>query len=444
MVTAKPDGNYIFDSVQATYVIIDHRHEWEYSVDPDSKNVAYATCVSEAGVCDVDGRVVTLTLVASNATYDGMAHGVELTANQTFELSRWAIVYHDESGNSSLAPPVAAGTYTADVAFGNYRIIQVEYTIHKMEIELEWSNTNLTYNGVAQAPTAKILTELPEGAATAMIEIVGGWIDAGSYTVTAIETSGNYRIINSEETLTIAPHELTLIWSNTEMIYNGEEQMPSAVLEVGPIAGDTVNITVELNGINSAISVNEYVAIASIDNDNYVLTNPTQSFTIEKLIVPAPAIPSAIYNGEVQWPEILENDLYTVQNEGGTNAGEYDVVLTLNDSNNYKWADTDEASVTLTFVIERQILEVDLEDAEYNGEAQLPELLTDVPYTLVTSEGVVAPGNYEVVLRLTDSVNYAWAEPHADDETLTTATFTMPAPGMEKAASVQGLTPRTS
>ena len=425
MVTSNPDGNYSFDDVQVQFAIIDHRHEWEYSVDPDSKNVAYATCVSESGICNVDGRVVTLTLSALNAIYDGAAHGAELTADQTFELSRWAIVYYDESGTPYFDPPVAAGTYTAEINFGNDLIMQVEYTIHKMAIELEWSNTDLTYNGALQAPTAEILTELPEGADTATIEMVGEWIDAGTYTATATEASGNYHIINPEATVTIAPYELTLIWYDTELTYNGEEQRPLAVLEVEPIAGDTVNVTVEPNVDGWAISANEYVAIASIDNGNYVLTNPTQPFTIQKQEVPLPVIDSVVYNGEMQTAGLSYSNLYTVQNEGGTDAGEYDVVLTLTDSNNYKWADTDEESVTLTFVIEKMILHPYFEEVEYNGEAQTPKVLTGAPFTLIGEASFTAVGEHDVVVKLVDAVNYAWAEPSADDETLATATFTI-------------------
>ena len=39
------------------------------------------------------------------------------------------------------------------------------------------------------------------------------------------------------------------------------------------------------------------------------------------------------------------------KNEGGTDAGEYDVVLTLKDAKNHKWADSEEAAKTLKFQI---------------------------------------------------------------------------------------------
>ena len=49
---------------------------------------------------------------------------------------------------------------------------------------------------------------------------------------------------------------------------------------------------------------------------------------------------------------IVEFDLYTVeQNNGGTAQGSYDVVLKLKDADNYKWATTDNAEVTVKFVI---------------------------------------------------------------------------------------------
>ena len=55
---------------------------------------------------------------------------------------------------------------------------------------------------------------------------------------------------------------------------------------------------------------------------------------------------------EVLTATVATSTLYTVTtNAGGTNVGSYDVVLTLSDSANYKWTDSEEAAKTLTFQI---------------------------------------------------------------------------------------------
>ena len=74
-----------------------------------------------------------------------------------------------------------------------------------------------------------------------------------------------------------------------------------------------------------------------------------------KTVVNAPVINSKVYNGEKQVATVEASDVYTViENNGGVNAGEYNVVLKLTDENAYEWKTPDEADatmLTLKFVI---------------------------------------------------------------------------------------------
>ncbi len=74
-----------------------------------------------------------------------------------------------------------------------------------------------------------------------------------------------------------------------------------------------------------------------------------------KTVVNAPVINSKVYNGEKQVATVEASDAYTViENNGGVNAGEYNVVLKLTDENAYEWKTPDEADatmLTLKFVI---------------------------------------------------------------------------------------------
>ena len=74
--------------------------------------------------------------------------------------------------------------------------------------------------------------------------------------------------------------------------------------------------------------------------------------TISKATVTAPTIASKTYTGEAQTATVTASTLYSVTtNNGGTNVGSYDVVLTLTDPANYKWTDSTEAAKTLSFNI---------------------------------------------------------------------------------------------
>ena len=103
--------------------------------------------------------------------------------------------------------------------------------------------------------------------------------------------------------------------------------------------------------------------------------------TVNKVNVTAPTIESKSYNAQAQKADVTENTRYTIVNEGGTNAGNYDVVLTLNDAVNYKWEDinnaqTESAPKTLTFQITKAMtntVTVTMEDWTYGETPAVPE-----------------------------------------------------------------------
>ena len=82
----------------------------------------------------------------------------------------------------------------------------------------------------------------------------------------------------------------------------------------------------------------------------------------EKNVIEAPVIESKVYNGKAQSASIAASDDYDVTvNEGGTDVGEYDVVLTLKNTEKAKWKTpdaSDETKVTLKFAITKATNEI--------------------------------------------------------------------------------------
>ncbi|SHK83165.1 MBG domain-containing protein [Hespellia stercorisuis] len=105
--------------------------------------------------------------------------------------------------------------------------------------------------------------------------------------------------------------------------------------------------------------------------------------TVAKQIVADPEIAAADYTGQLQVPTVATSTLYTVEkNEGGTDAGDYDVVLALTDSTNYKWSDSDTATKNFTFTI-NQVAQAELTITNQ------PQTVTygHAPFTLGTTGG---------------------------------------------------------
>ena len=144
-----------------------------------------------------------------------------------------------------------------------------------------------------------------------------------------------------------------------------------------------------------------------------------------------PTIASRVYTGSKLTAVVPQNDGYEIVfNEGGTDVGEYDVVLKLSDETNYEWAtpDSDDATkVTLKFAITKapnQITALSLEGWTYGEEPKMPvaTALFGTP-TLAygaTADGTfvetvpTAAGSYFVKAKVVATANYDGAEKTAE------------------------------
>ena len=92
------------------------------------------------------------------------------------------------------------------------------------------------------------------------------------------------------------------------------------------------------------------VEATNINSGNYTLTSTTtETFVINRATVTTPTVASKVYTGETLMADVPASERYTVsQNNGGTDVGSYDVVLTLTDAHNYQW---DEKAGTPSFHI---------------------------------------------------------------------------------------------
>ena len=113
--------------------------------------------------------------------------------------------------------------------------------------------------------------------------------NAGNYTArfTVAET-GNYKGLSQEKTFSIAKHQLTITWSNTEFTYDGQSHKPTAM--VNTVNGDSIEVVVSGPQTNANNSKNPvYTATATGYSagkgvlDNYEKpTNTSCNFTIKQ------------------------------------------------------------------------------------------------------------------------------------------------------------------
>ena len=144
-----------------------------------------------------------------------------------------------------------------------------------------------------------------------------------------------------------------------------------------------------------------------------------------------PTIASQVYTGSKLTAVVPQNDGYEiVSNEGGTDVGEYDVVLKLSDETNYEWAtpDSDDATkVTLKFAITKapnQITALSLEGWTYGEEPKMPVATAQFGTPTFAYSGAAdgtfvetvptAAGSYFVKAKVVATANYDGAEKTAE------------------------------
>ena len=138
--------------------------------------------------------------------------------------------------------------------------------------------------------------------------------------------------------------------------------------------------------------------------------------TIDKATVSIPVVGSKVYTGSKLTADIESTDKYdVVQNDGGITAGEYDVVLRLNDADNYRWNGRDGDTVTVKFVITKvKLTRPTTEDLRYDESSQRYEYTGDSSDILCEDDGF-GEGVHNVTISIRDKDNYEWADGGNDD-----------------------------
>lgn len=153
----------------------------------------------------------------------------------------------------------------------------------------------------------------------------------------------------------------------------------------------------------------------------------------KKTKLDSPVIASKTYTGSNQTATVGENEAYEVTvNAGGTNVGEYDVVLTLTDTKKYEWTTPDaddKTKVTLKFAITKaanEITSLTLDDWAYGETPKTPTVTAKfgtAAFTYATSENgeytatvPSAVGKYWVKATVEGTDNYTAATKTAQFE----------------------------
>lgn len=316
-------------------------------VNYNNKTYSYSINVAKK---TIDGSI-TLTDTKITKTYGTAPFAIgykDATGDVSFVSNNSKVAIVNEEGKIEIVG-VGDATITVKVAAnGNYTATEakVDLTVNPKQVSVVWDEETLVlpYNGDEQVPEV-IVEGILEGD-NCTVTVSGQKKNVGNNYVAKVSVdSKNYVIAekDAEQSFSIVPKTVEVIWTNTELNYNGTEQGPDAALADGSICeGDAVNVTVSGKATNVG---NEYVATASIDNDNYVILEDTAS--VDYSIAPKTvelvwSNTELVYNGSEQKPvaalangSLCGDDKCNVTVTGSkTDAGKYTAYASL-DNNNY-------------------------------------------------------------------------------------------------------------
>ena len=281
--------------------------------------------------------------------------------------------YEVKDGNTSEVTGKTGATYdVSNLNAGSYkyfcRLTCEGYVLdsNTVNVTVNKANNNWTTEPVIEGWTYGENAKAPTYAAKFGTVTVEYSADGSAYSETVPTTAGSYKAhftvagtdnygsLSEVKDFTISPREITVTITPGGGTYGGTITGATAEINEELVGNDQVPVTLtytgtDYNSTTAPTQAGTYTVTATIDNPNYSLAETTATFEIGKATVTTPTVESKAYTGKPQTAVVPKSDRYTVtSNLGGTDAGNYDVVLTLTDSDNYQW---DSAGGKTTFRI---------------------------------------------------------------------------------------------
>ncbi|MFP6849988.1 MAG: MBG domain-containing protein [Pseudomonas sp.] len=260
------------------------------------------------GSLTIDKAQATVTANSGQVTYNGQQQSIAgFTASGLVNGETTSVLSGvSTSGGSG----TNAGSYTHSAAGtdGNYDLTFVDgnLTIAKAQATVTANSGQVTYNGQQQSIAGFIASGLVNGETTSVLSGVsttgGSGTNAGSYTLSASGTDGNYLLTFVDGNLTIDKAQATVTANSSQVIYNGQQQNIAGFTASGLVNGETTSVLsgVSTNG-GSGTNAGSYTLSANGSDDNYALTFVDGSLTIDKAHATITANSGQLtYNGQQQ------------------------------------------------------------------------------------------------------------------------------------------------
>ena len=399
--------------------------------------------------------IVKADIVISDPVIEGWTYGEDAnapTSTNNFDQVVSYVYASAVNGEYTATVPTNAGTYYVKaIAQGDENLngaesAPVSFTIAKAQASIIGAENNYTalYTNSAYTITGVTASNgvALEYAYTKNGEAVSQIWNAGVYTVTiTLPESANYLGDSVEVTVTITKVENTDTIPTYTATYG--DKLSTLNVPVSTTGTWTWSDITEDTTVGNAGVQTHTLVFTPADAENYETRTVEVSVTVYKKVVTTPVVPNASvgYNGQVQYTGLNGGAIYTTDNDGHTNVGDYTVTLTLADPANYAWNSLDNETTTVEVVysitkVNNAITDISYteswayldEIADFSATALYGDVLIeytsdDVTYT--TTRPTVA-GIYKVRFTTTDTN----CDPVVEVRSFTIGRATVPTPSV--------------
>lgn len=403
-----------------------------YSVRAHTTNQNYETMYATATLTIV-AQGVKFTVTNTTAEYDGNGH--EVTVECDTPAAGYTVSYTDVNGNPVDGKPINAGTYKVVITLTNpdaYTIGNISadtLTITPKTVEFTVDSDTWSFDNTAHTPVITTNPTINSSLYTVKYNKQGETqelttiTDVGTYDIVITLTdSNNYKIADtSSKTITVTAQTVNFAVTNNTYTYNG--------------SGHTATVTPSIEGVGYSVTYtnSKGVTVANpTDAGTYTIgitfDNPNAyslgTITPNTLVIDPQTVGFTVSDNEMSYdgdphqatvtPNItISSDAYTVKyrdskgnlTDSVTNAGVYDIVITVSDTN-YVLDSSFSGTMTITSVVSLNIGNspaamiykdsTHANDTEWQA-AALSELTTDHKFTSHVPSGCSADITYNLI-----------------------------------------------
>ena len=403
-----------------------------YDVRVHTTNPNYETVYATA-MLTIVAQGVKFTVTNTTAEYDGNGH--EVTVACDTPEAGYTVSYTDVNGNSVDGNPINAGTYKVVITLTNpdaYTIGEISadtLTITPKTVEFTVDSATWSYDNTAHTPVITTNPTIDSSLYTVTYNKQGetqeltSITDVGTYDIVITLTdSNNYKIADtSSKTITVTAQTVNFTVTDNTYTYNGSGHTATVTPDVEG-AGYSVTYT-NSKGVTVAnpTDVGTYTIGITFDSPNAYSLG---TITPNTLVINPQTVDFAVSDNEVPYdgnshqatviPSItISSDAYTVKykdskgnlTDSVTNAGVYDIVITVSDTN-YVLDSSFSDTMTITSVVSLNIGNSPAamiykdsshaDDTEWQ-EAALSELTTERKFTSYVPSGCSADITYNLI-----------------------------------------------